>query len=318
MLSRVAERVYWMSRYLERTENTARLLSVHTSLLMDMPITMEINWFTLVKIFNGDDLFYQQYERPDEGSVMQFLIADKQHYSSLYCSLEHIRENVRTSLDVLPEEIWEQVNQAHLLIERDLDILMQNRHRRQQLLRRLIQHCQCMRGILDSHLSRGHVFDFEQIGKHLERADMNSRILEMTSLLLSDARSDAVRKYEGILWTTLLQAVGAHQMYLQDVHPPVTARKVLNFLVHDARFPRSLSYSLNSVAYYVRNLQDNDVVLTMLQRISDHLESQNMEHVPADEWHVLMDYLQVQFDLLHIELDNRWFHPRLDAIPVMS
>lgn len=88
MLSKVAERVYWMARSLERTENTARLISVHTSLLMDMPAEMEINWFTLVKIFNAESLYHELHLTINESDIMHFLVAEESNPSSLIRSLK--------------------------------------------------------------------------------------------------------------------------------------------------------------------------------------------------------------------------------------
>lgn len=305
LLSRVAERVYWMARYLERTENTARLINVHTSLLLDMPEEMEINWFTLVKIFNADSLYPGQLSKMNEGDVMQFLISAGKNPSALTNSLANIRENVRTSLDVLPEETREQVNQLHLLMKESA-YTVKNRQQRQLLLRKIIMHCQCIRGVLDSHMSRDSAYYFTQIGKHIERADMTSRILEMASLLLADNRSESVRKYEGILWMTLLQSLSAQQMYLKHMRPPIRGEKVLEFLIRDQLFPRALHYSLNDIGYYLEQLPNPELPLTMQQRITQHLQDAD---IMESRFHPLMDYLQEQLGLLHEEVAGCWFYP---------
>lgn len=308
MLSRVAERIYWMARYLERTENTARLINVHTALLLDMPQKMEFDWFTLIRIFNNESLFQELHDDMNENNIMVFMVTDSNNPNSILSSLSNIRENTRTSLDLLPEEIWESINQAYLLLQDELHAVT-NRHHRQLLLQKLMHHCVCIRGILDSFMSRNHTFDFAQLGKHVERADMTSRILEMTSLLLSEARSEAVRQYEGILWTNLLQALNAHQMYLQHMHPPVTATSVLKFLVQDEAFPRSLYYSLHDIGYYLKHLSGADKSLRVQAQILKHLSDQSFETVPEASIHHLMDYLQQQLAALHDEISNTWFYP---------
>jgi len=308
MLSRVAERVYWMARYLERAEKTARLINVHTTLLMDLPGRMEINWFTLIRVFNAEKLFFAHYEAASEGNIMQFLIADRTNPVSLASSLANVRENVRTSLDVLPEEIWEQANQIHLLMNQSLP-RTPDRHQRQQFLREVMKHCQCIRGALDSHMSRDHSFDFMQIGKHLERADMSSRILETTSLLLSEDRSDILRKYDGILWTNLLQALSARQMYLQHIHSRVEGQRVMRFLMTDEVFPGSVGYSLGAMGRRMRYLPDPDKPMAMAQRVREHTRMQDVGNIPAEQVHTLMDYLQTELALLHTEIAKTWFYP---------
>lgn len=309
LLSRVAERVYWMARYLERTENTARLINVHSSLLMDIPDEMEVNWFTLVRIFNADKSYPAKLSQTDESDIMQYLLTAKDNPSALSNSLANVRENVRTSLDVLPEETWEQVNQLHQLMKKSAPMI-RNRQHRQLLLRKVISHCQCIRGVLDSHMSRDNTYHFTQIGKHLERADMTSRILEMASLLLADNRSESIRKYEGILWMTLLQSLSAHQMYLKHMRPPVKGEKVLEFLIRDPVFPRSLRYSLEDIGYYLNCLPNPEVAITMKQRISEHLQQADIKE---SRFHPLMDYLQEQLGTLHEEIANCWFYPDFSA-----
>ena len=308
MLSRVAERVYWMARYLERAEKTARLINVHTALLMDLPGRIEINWFTLIRLFNAESLFREHYEWGNEANVTQFLIADRNNPSSLASSLANVRENVRTSLDVLPEEIWEQINQTHLLMNQSLPRIS-DRHKRQVLLREVTKQCQCIRGALDSHMSRDHSFDFTQIGKHMERADMSSRILEMTSLLLSEERSETIRKYDGILWTNLLQALSARQMYLQHIHSRVEGQQVMRFLLTDDVFPGSIAYSLAAMGRRMKYLPDPTLAMNNAQQLREHLLEQDLSAIPAEKVYTLMDHLQVEFGKLHDVIAKSWFNP---------
>ena len=308
MLSRVGERIYWMARYLERVENTARLINVHTSLLMDMPSKMEVNWFTLVRIFDAEEAYHEQYPDVNENNIMHFLLADLSHPTSLLSSLSSVRENGRTSLDILPEEIWEQVNELYLMVKAELSAIT-NRRRRQNLLLKVMERCQCIWGVISNHMSRNFAYDFIQIGKHLERADMTSRILEMTSLLISDARSDVVRQYEDILWSSLLQALSAQQMYLQTKRSSVSSEKVLNFLMKDKSFPRSLYFSLKSIGHYLEYLPISEELQIEQKKILDTLQLFNLAEIPAEEIHKNMDYLQLQLATFNRQISNTWFYP---------
>ncbi len=317
MLSRVAERVYWMARYLERTENTARLVNAHTLLLMDMPEAMEINWFTLVTIFNGEEAFNKAYDEVNEANVMQFMLAERDNSSSLLSSLTNMRENVRTSLDFLPEEAWEQVNQTYIQLQAAIPSLG-SRRRRQAVLREVMVGCQRIRGVLDSHMSRDNAFDFMQIGKHVERADMTSRTLEMTSLLLADGRSDALRRYEGILWTSLLSALGARQMYLRHKSPRISGTDVLSFLCMNSDFPRSLTYSLLEVDYYLARLPEADELRALSDQLLARFATEDISHVPVDQIYLFMDRLQADLTVLHSDIAKTWFHPEMDLSHLQS
>jgi uncharacterized alpha-E superfamily protein len=278
---------------------------------MDLPETLEYDWFTPVVIFNAETQYKENYTEVSEENVMRFLIADKDNPSSLLGSFASVRENVRTSLDLLPEEIWEQVNQTYMQLQAALPSLS-SRHSRQMVLRDVMAACQRIRGVLESHLSRDHAFDFIQIGKHVERADMTSRTLEMTSLLLAEDRSHALRRYESILWASLLSTLGAQQMYLRHMNSRIIARDVLQFLCQDLQFPRSLLYSLKAVNYYLSRLPEPEAVQAIASRIAEQFAKEDISAIPVDQIHWFMDRLQADLTLLHNDIAETWFYPETD------
>ncbi|MEX1200231.1 MAG: alpha-E domain-containing protein [Methylophaga sp.] len=308
MLSRVAERVYWLARYLERVENTARLINVHTGLLMDLPHEAGIDWFTLVSIFDGDVFYHAGYEQISEQNVMHFLLADTDNPMALIHSLTALRENARTSLDVLPEETWEQVNELYLLVKEEMSALS-NRRRRQNLLLAIMERCQTVWGILTNHMSRNNAYYFLQIAKHLERADMTSRILEMASLLLKENRSDPVRAFDGLLWTHLLRALSAQQMYTRVNGSNVSAAPVLDYLIRDTAFPRSLFFSLSAIGRYLSPLPQPESLLATQKQVLHNLLNNNHSDIPAEAIHRQMDDLQVQLAELNSQISAQWFYP---------
>lgn len=308
LLSKVAQRVYWVSRYLERVENTARLINIHTALLMDMPRELEVGWSTLLDVFDLGDAFMNYYPERNEFNVMDFLIASEDNPASLVNSLFQARENVRTTLDVLPEQTWQQINLAHLVVGDTLEVL-RNRHDRQAMLEAVLSSCQGVRGALDSHMSRDMVYDFVQIGKHIERADMTSRILEIASLLMSDARSELMQKYDEILWSNILGAINAQQMFLREMQPPVSAQKVLRFLIHDPRFPRSIHYSLEAMRNYIGYLPRPGEVLSTHEEISSMVSEWRKSPVPPGIIHEYMDGLQARLGIMHHQMVEHWFAP---------
>jgi uncharacterized alpha-E superfamily protein len=312
MLSRVGERVYWMSRYLERVENTVRLINVHTSLLMDLPIDLEINWYTLIQIFDGEKAFKASHDEIDENTIMHYLIADESNPSSVITSIRAMRENTRTSLDVLPEDVWEQVNEVYLLAKESLTSIS-NRYRRQKTLLAILERCQIISGLLENQMSRNNTYYFIQIGKYIERADMTSRILEMTSLLLTDDRSDKLKQYEGILWSNLLKSLSAQQMFLQNKRTSVKAHKVLNFLVGDGSFPRSLVFSLISVGSFLQLLPRSEGLLDRQAEMIKQINAYNLSEIPAKNVHTVMDKFQIEMSKLHEEISKTWFNPDFTA-----
>lgn len=308
MLSRVAERVYWLARYLERVENTARLMNVHTALLMDLPEHMEINWFTPVKLFDAEQLFDELNDEADEYSVATFLLAETKFPASLINSLAALRENSRTTIDILPDVLWEQVNELYLMTKSEMSSVG-NRRRRQHLLLQIIEKCQAIWGMVANHMSRNHAYYFMQVGKHLERADMTSRILELASLLVSESRSEILRKYEGIVWTNLLTSLSARQMYIQAQSPAINVDSVLAFLVNDLVFPRSLAFSIDSIGSYLQKLPAYEKCFSFQQSINQQLKVLTNETIPAATMHTHMDELQANLNNLNYQIGNSWFYP---------
>jgi uncharacterized alpha-E superfamily protein len=313
MLSRVGERVYWLARYLERVENTARLINVHTALLMDLPGDLEINWYTLVQIFDGQKKYNETHDVVDENNIMQFLIVDKENSVSLVNSLLAMRENTRTSLDIIPEDTWEQVNELYLMVKDSMPAIS-NRYRRQKMMLSIMERCQTICGILGNHMSRNDAFNFIQMGKYIERADMTSRILEMTSLLLSEARSESLKKYEGILWTDLLRALSGHQMYLHAKSGSIKSHKVLAFLIKNDEFPRSLYFSMDAIGNYLNDLPRSKELLTMQGKIIKQIDTYDLKNIPSDQVYIVMDKFQEEMTKLHKTISSTWFYPDMSDI----
>jgi uncharacterized alpha-E superfamily protein len=288
-------------------ENTARLINVHTALLMDLPEHMEVNWFTLVTIFDAEQIYYRKHPRENEYDIMHFLLADPSYGGSLINNLAAVRENARTSLDVLPEEVWEQVNELHLLVKSELSSIG-NRRRRQKLLLTIMESCQCIWGMIANHMSRNFAYDFLQAGKHLERADMTSRILELSALLMSDNRSEALKQHEGILWATLLRVLNAQQMYIQAHSSSLKGENVLAFLIQDTAFPRSLSFSVKSVGNYLEYLPGDKHMLTQQAEILNDLLAYSPERNPPETIRLMMDDLQIALNRLNISITTNWFY----------
>jgi len=280
---------------------------------MDLPKQKEINWYTLIKIFNCEKDYHQQYERIDEKNIMRFLVSDMDNPSSLIQALFQARENIRTLLDVLPEEVWEQINELHLMVNASLSAIG-NRRRRQNMLLNIMERCQCISGIIDNHMSRNHAYNFIQIGKQIERADMTSRTLEMTSLLVSDTHSEQMRKHKGILWGSLLKAISAQQMFLHEKRTSIEPDKVLDFLITDKALPRSLSFSLASIGSYLKLLPEPEDSLAIQQQILENLSAFRSSNIPPDQAHFFMDSLQMRLIELHQKISARWFHPDFEMI----
>jgi len=306
MLSRSAERLYWLARYLERTENIARLVSVHMNLLMDLPNGVEMGWLQLVRINGSEQEFYEKYKAANERNVTRFLLIDKSNLGSLFSSLSAARENIRTSRDLLPDEAWEQVNEMYLFVKKHMDSV-NNRSTRVALLNEILKGCQRFTGLLSGYMSHNNPYRFIRLGKNIERADMTSRILDLASLLLAESRSDEMRQYETILWVNILKSLNAQLMYRQHVRSSINGDDVLNFLLLNTNLPRSVGCCIAEIADCINGLPNNDALPEEIVKLEAYVQDIDTRHTTQGQLRGILDNLQNRLGELHDRIANNWF-----------
>jgi uncharacterized alpha-E superfamily protein len=138
MLSRVAEHIYWFARYLERAENSARLVNVNANLLLDLPAEYRPGWLPLIDITGSRELFDRSEHRGEERDIVHFLIAELDNPGSILASLRFARENARTLRDVLPNEVWEHLNELFMEVTEELPAAL-NKRMRFKFLQKIIR-----------------------------------------------------------------------------------------------------------------------------------------------------------------------------------
>jgi uncharacterized alpha-E superfamily protein len=306
MLSRSAERLYWLARYMERTENTAKLVSVHMNLLMDLPKDVGMGWQQLISINGQSSAFNDQTKLANERNVTRFLLADTSHSGSLISSLNAARENIRTTRELLPDEAWQQVNEMYLFAKNNLDSLT-NRSHRVHFLNEILKGCQGFNGLLSSYMSHHHPYRFIRLGKNIERADMTSRILDLASLLLSETRSANLRQYETLLWMNILSSLNALLMYRQHVRSRIDGDDVLNFLLLDKKLPRSIGCCLIEIYDCINELPNNDSLPSKTAELQAYVEAIDTHQTTQLQLRMILDELQNQLNELHQQIVSNWF-----------
>lgn len=307
MLSRLAENLYWHGRYLERAEDIARLINVNANLNLDLPAGLSAGWEPLIRITGNAALFSAEGHEPNERQVVKFLLSDEGNPGSLKATLENARENLRSARDLLPREVWEQMNALYLKGNDELTGTLSKR-RRHEFLSELILDCQQIAGTLLGCMSQDHAYNFILIGRYLERADMTTRILEVRGYdLLPDAAED-LTPYESIQWMSVLKSLTAYQMYRRHVRLRVSGNDVLRFLVRDDEFPRSVMFCLRALETLIADLPGEDGSalrsVTHLQRTVNETRLAGLRGKPLTD---LMDRLQMELAETHTSVSQTWF-----------
>ncbi|MCO6412482.1 MAG: alpha-E domain-containing protein [Thiogranum sp.] len=311
MLSRVAERLYWTARYLERAENTARLVKVYAYMMLDMPSGIGLNWRQLVDISGAHEYFDKHHRSSGERNVTRFMLADSGNPGSLITSLGMARENIRTTRDLVPAEGWEHVNELYMFARKKLagKALVKDRY---EFLSEIVMRCQQITGLLAGTMSHGPAYQFVRVGRNLERADMTTRMIDVGSATLI-APGVELERLENRLWTYVLRSLSAHQMYRQYVRRRVQPDRVLAFLLQDTDFPRAVAHALGEIASCFGNqLPHNEEPLRAVLRLQRLVAEADVEKLRAAGLHEFIDQLQLELGNLHQLISATWFAHEMD------
>ena len=296
MLSRTADHLYWMSRYMERAENTARMLDVNwqTSLLPQGADTAEQGWRGMLSISELTGLFSQRYKSADARSVMDFMVRDEGNFSSIWNCLRAARENARAVREALTTEVWETTNQTWLEFNR---LLKDGAFQRDPGA--------CFEWVkFRSHLSRGvtvgtmlqdEALYFLRIGTFLERADNTARLLDVKFQALAggdffgaQARQD--QEVDFYHWSAILRSVSGFEIYRKVYRNVIVPEKVAELLILRPDMPRSLAACLNEVVanlQLVANLQSGET-LRRAGRLQSDLRYGRIDEILATGLHAYL------------------------------
>ena len=302
MLARVAENLYWMARYLERAEDTARLINATTMMLIDMPRGASVGWEALLTVAGLDELFNTHYEEATETAVMSFLIQDERNPSSIFACIRMARENTRSFREVLPRESWEWVNELYLYAKAHMNQAL-DRRKRLEVLTEIIRRRQAVVGLLSGTMSRDEAFQFLRLGRNVERADMTSRVLDV-SYALNLPREGS--QYYDLIWMSALKALSAYQMYRRHVSIRAKGSKVLAFLLNDPKFPRSVRHCLNEMRAALDELP-GDKPLRTLRGIQAGLDNADFRALAKAGLHDYCDTLQAGLAELSGDIADTYF-----------
>ena len=314
MLSRVAERIYWQARYLERVENTARLLNVFSNLLLDLPGRTKLGWRALVRITGTAELFATRYNIATETNLAQFLIADDCD-ASIYSMLSMARENARTTREVMPTEAFERINDLYYYTQSTAGGAAA-RSARNEMLEHVIESVQQIFGMLAGAMSRDAGYTFVRMGRALERADMVTRIVDVGArkLFTHPGKGEVTPRfpepYEGILWMSVLRSQSAYQMYRQHVRRRVNGEDVVRFLLQDEEFPRSAIHNLTTISKVLSKLPKNDEVAGLVDEARRHVMESQVADLIEEGLTEYIDRLQIKFAAIHDAVTETWFSPR--------
>lgn len=304
MLSRVAERMYWLGRYMERAENTSLLINVNTKLIMDMPKVKHI-WPSLIQIAGVEEAFQQRFSKIDERNVIKFLLDHEA--SSVSASIHMARENARTTREILPNEAWVLINELDLYVKKNKDKGLK-REGRYEFLEGVTALCHQLTGVLANSMSIDTAYHFIELGRRLERSDMTTRIVDVGCLSLINPEVESNPEYDDILWMNVLRSLAGYQMYRQHVKDRVNGEDVVDFLIKNNKFPRAVAHCLEKAYESCQALPRNESTLRQISQARRHLDQNDLiKLLNASQLHEFIDEVQLDLARIHDEVNSTWF-----------
>jgi uncharacterized alpha-E superfamily protein len=321
LLARYADCIFWLARYIERTENLARILDVNETFSRDSRGGQ--NWLSIVQLFSDEEHFFARYAAADAKSVLRFYVLDPENPTSIVSGIRAARENARTLRPLISTEMWVQLNVFHnrlsVLEPEDL-----SPGRRNQFFSGVKEACQTHTGITDGTFYRDQGWHFYQMGRSIERADQTTRLLDMKYHVLLPRTADIGSPIDVSQWNVLLRSAAGYHAYCR-LHPGgVTPAQVAGFLLLNRRFPRSVYLCIQQTEsllgelksrYALRNGNEAAEALDGLRAL---LGALSIAEILQQGLHEFLDLVQLRLIALSRHLSHAFFGGEPRTVPAQT
>jgi len=309
MLSRHAEDLFWLGRYIERAEDTARMLDVtYHNLLESPPDDESTAWSELLEVLYLGASFEEG--TLDGGAVSSYLVTDRENLGSIYSAVARARENARGLRDRISTELWEAINRFYLELG-DPDLESKVIDRPYEVFRSVKSQCQLISGVASQTMPRDEGYRFIVLGWMLERAEMTCRLLAVRYAGLS--RSETPMGFHA--WVSVLKSVSAYEAYLKAHDASLHPTRVLEYLLLDRDFPRSVFYCLRTVEDQLTILtgrSQQTAVGRAIGRVRARAEFCDIEDILDDGLDQFLQSLQVEIYDVAEEVEAHFFKSGTD------
>lgn len=308
MLSRVADSLYWMSRYMERTDSILRMLKVNYASSQDD--AQDFSWKPVLRIFTymEDDRINQMAKNNRE--VIHFLVLDRENENSVFNVVTKARENARSVQDNITKELWQCLNDFYHLVR---DPQLERSLRKGDpitVLDTLIRQGMLYYGIVESTMFRGEGLCFMNVGKYLERSLQSADILDIK---FSDLSYDLDQTTDTTYWKYLLLSISGYALYLKTYRSGFEAKNVVDQVLFNMNFPRSLLYSISLLQRYFERLKESsneknyNQVLFMIGRLHSKVRYSTVQSISQTGLHSYLHDVHGDLSAISQTLNQKYF-----------
>ena len=297
MLSRRAKLIFWMSRYLERSNFTSRLLITTSELQLDLSLENEISWKPILTAMSLNKEYLRLNKKYSEKKIIEFFISNKENHSSIINSLNYSKENSLIVRDILPEQSILKLNE--LLIKFNKTINRKNSNKKNlKLLSSIIQGSQNFMYSTDLEMQRNIDYQFLGLGRFIERTDMLIRILQSQTL-----RSKQHKKgyeYLTLEWINILKSISAFQAYRQHSKKDISILDIIEFFLKTKIFPRSINWNLNQIERAIFRISKKNDLIKNIKEIQRDVNKFKVKSDDLDNFLIFLEKIQKKI----VNLDN--------------
>lgn len=259
MLSRVADALFWMARYYERAENTARLMDVNINMMLDMGQYLEEvgssapYWNPIIRITSPFDEFRAHFPKTTQEAAIEWMTWSEHNPNSILACIGHARENARAMREVISSEMWEQINTTYLQLK-ETDRPQLWREGAHSFFRRIRMASQLFQGLVETTMLRDEGWQWIQLGKYLERADATTRLVDVKYHILLPSLDEVGGPIDNVQWIAVLKSCSGYEAYQKRNIARITPSRVAGFLVLDPTFPRAVRFCFDQIRFSLRSI----------------------------------------------------------------
>jgi uncharacterized alpha-E superfamily protein len=311
LLARHAEAAFWMARYVERTENLARLLDVQQVFAKDS--RDPTSWQSILFLNADEARFAKTGEPADRGSIIRFYVIDQENPNSIVSTIRLARENARALRPLISTEMWMQLNVFHRRLQA-LSAADLSESRLSRTCAMIKEGCQAHTGITEGTFFRDEGWYFYSIGRSLERADQTTRLVDIKYHQLLPRGSDIGSGFDIAQWNSVLRSAAAYYAYRRVHAREMSPATVVGFLLHNRGFPRSVSLCLSNINQTMSDLRSRYALrpgaatLERLDELQAELNGRSIRQILAAGLHEFMDMCQQWLGLLGADIGREFFH----------
>lgn len=312
MLSRVANSLFWLGRYLERAENYARFIDVNLNLSLDLPPDLKEQWDPLISATGDRERFCELYEENfDRDNAIHFLAFDERNENSIIATIQKARENARIVRENIPRETWEVLNELHFYLRKKHERQVWKKEDGGSCYKKIKNQLQLLNGISYGTIPRTQGWYFTQMGQFLERADKTSRILDVKYHFLLPSVEDVGSPLDFLHWTALLKSVSGFNAY-RRMFGKIDPTNIVQYLVLNRFFPRSIFFCLVEAERCLHQISQEPLGFSnpaekAIGNLRADLEYADVNDLFSFGLHEYLDQLQIRLNQISTAIDAQYF-----------